>query len=296
MRALRMIGWLVAVPALWAADPPPAEKSSPPPEDALAAAKRKFAAVKAAREPGAKLDLPAASSLPELHVSDSGPPASMPAVKPASPNGKKAGNWLVDAMADQTKPAADAEPTADKGTLVSSSGPRPASPASDSRKLGGETAAAKKPIDPTLNPLNRYMAGWMMPGDFELLRAGVGAGAAGSYLDSGGGLSLAGLAGTAGGDGAADPAFGPVDGARLPAMDRSATPRENPYLQNLTAPAPPPGGALALSSPSSPSVPAASSFNAPLVPPPAPEPPKPVIPDFVKPRDDDKYFKPLKRF
>ena len=143
--------------------------------------------------------------------------------------------------------------------------------------------------EPVANPLAGFMAGWMTPQDFKLLQSAPGATDAAGRVARG--ESSFGVPSTeeAGGANALG-AFG------RPIPARSPVPvRENPFLQDF---APPTAQTATNRGVAVPPPPAA---NAPppkvAAPPPVVSPPPPsALPAFVKPNDDAKYFKPLKRF
>jgi hypothetical protein len=145
-------------------------------------------------------------------------------------------------------------------------------------------------MGPEFNPLTHYMAGWMTPPDYALLKAGMD-GAASASLPSRGDPSL--------------PSVGSdlsVLGDMGSALDLSPAaksapfalpkPAGNPFLQSLSAGGP--AAAPAFVTPPAPTSGSASSGFAPVPAPVAPA--KSKIPDFAKPAMDEKYFKQLKRF
>lgn len=151
----------------------------------------------------------------------------------------------------------------------------------------------RKAIEPPPNPLNQFLASWMTPQDYALLKPGLETSSnTGPLAPTEAMLSVP------------SPAEISVATrsdleASVRGADRSllapARPTENPYLQAFNEPVPfagftPPLPPIA--APSAPS-PAPTIFVPPATPLP---PPQSKVPDFAKPAVDDKYFKPLKRF
>lgn len=157
-----------------------------------------------------------------------------------------------------------------------------------------EAAPHRAANEPVFNPLTRFMSDWLAPQDNAALRDALGPAA-----PAGGGFAGA----PAGRDA---PAGSPLDvvlpglgsdGGRGAAAYRPTKPADNPYLDALSAPPEPAtsasvpaddGGApAAIWAPPAQNAPSARPME---------EPPKSNEPDFAKPFDDDKYYKPLKRF
>lgn len=238
-----------------------------------------------------------------------------PTLEPA----KKSANWLVEGVAREAarheRDSARASSSRDRREPSSAGGegrgaspfpagetsesalPSPGDPeaqparAPDSRDSRPADHAEKAPTAP--NPLDRYLAAWMTPGDYAALQPSLGAGLSVSSAESGGlgAVSLpaslgGGLSGLALPGGPASP-----DALGVAAPAPSAPPRENPYLQTFTLPPAPAVGLLATPPPPAPST---------LTPAPSPAPanpaPRPSVPDFARPAQDEKYFKQLKRF
>ena len=141
------------------------------------------------------------------------------------------------------------------------------------------------------NPLTQFLAGWMTPQDYALLKPGLQPSDTAKMLPQTESMAAP----------ATSMSVSIILGTELAnststserSMVGAATQLENPYLQMLSDPAP-----LAVFTP--PVQPIASTAGpspAPMifVPAPAPAPPA-KIPEFAKPPDDNKYFKPLKRF
>jgi hypothetical protein len=155
-----------------------------------------------------------------------------------------------------------------------------------------EAQSAERPSsEPPFNPLAKYMADWMSPKEYALLKPVAEksdldgfSGAQDSTASSSGqtGFDLSTLAGLAGTSGSANNS--PVFSA--------PTSTENPFLAGLVAPDSGPA-----SLPPTSQVPPVVAPPAATPPPTAPVPAeRSTIPDFAKPAIDDKYFKPLKRF
>ncbi len=303
MRA-RWAAWGLGCAALAsAADPASPAPATPAPastEEVLSAARRDLETIRALRSPGAgagKADLPQLAA-PELNplpapvMTERRPaPGSTKPGAPGSAGAKE--NWLVDAMMRKGDRPAN-PPLA--GELVLSGEERETadSPAAATKARregerdptrGDAKAGAPQPA----NPLSTFMAGWMTSQDYQLYLAGTSAGVPGSIAtERASAAARDGLGATLSGERSSAPS---TAGA---APGQAA--RENPFLAALgpTGPAanPPaatPVGAVTPSAPP-PKAPA-------IAPPPAPaSPPASPIPSFVKPADDAKYFKPLKRF
>ncbi len=277
----------------------PAEKPAAPADDAIASAKRDFDAVKSTNRSSVE-GLP---GLPAANAPEASAPMSAPQPMPARmgtvPENKPA-NWLVDAMMkksgkDGEKPADEKLPDAKSaGKLDLLAQVRDATPAKSAAIPENEKLA--KTSGPEFNPLTPFMAAWMTPQDFTLLKPTGGSAAAPEAIAH-----------------SAAPAANPSVESNLSMVDKGggadglgfshaasppAAPMENPFLQTVASPPP---GAFSLSlPPSSVITPTGVSatpttMNA-FTPPPDLAPPKSNLPDFVKPADDEKYFKQLKRF
>lgn len=198
---------------------------------------------------------------------------------------KKSANWLLDAMdekkSDKGKSFGGDLQADDELQRNEKRAPERAdkNPATEKRR------AAEAP-----NPLTNFMAEWMTPGDFELLKAKPDAGA------SLGGEKL--LAPVGGGAAASSQTPAALAGISDSANGSSrigealSLPKENPYLAGLTAPTPPPVAVPEIMRPPAGTTPVA---------PPAMEL-QPAAKtssnqsDVLKPQDDAKYFKQLNRF
>ncbi|MEY2879943.1 MAG: hypothetical protein RLZZ15_2323 [Verrucomicrobiota bacterium] len=289
-----VVGATAAEPA--AGEKPSADTARPAPaatEDALAAAKREFGSLKATR-----VQANEKTSAPDIGLTGlrTEPSATRPAPLgrgAADAAAKKNANWLVDAMAaKEPMPGASRDPKTaaetDKG--LPGRGTLPGLRSAQTLDPRTSASTTEKKNEAFANPLNGYMAGWMTPRDFEILRPGLEAAQATAEFRSM--------------EKAPDVFNRPSDVSlgesanRSPGMTveiRPANARaENPYLQ-FVAPAaaanlPPPRPAFAV----------APAPVANVVPPvradALPSPVGAPIPDFVKPRTDEKYFKQLKRF
>lgn len=284
MSLARAAAGLLAAAGLAAAEAPPAPgRVEPPPEDSVAAAKRDLEAIKAGRAtPEApRVALPALAT-PEFSA---GAPAlpRVPATKPADSAAarKKSENWLVEAMQPRNGPVvADSEDPA-----VSAEGKSAEAAPGAARDKFEQRPAPRARSEPIVNPLTHYMAGWMTPQDFKLLQPTLNAE---RDTPRGGRDEFAAILPLAGAGSTAD---------RLPlgktTPDASARPpRENPFLAALV----PGDPVVATGIASPPAAPRPSVIVAPPAPTPPPVPASQKVPAFVKPLDDAKYFKPLKKF
>ncbi|WP_146180195.1 hypothetical protein [Opitutus sp. ER46] len=250
-------------------------------------------------------------TVPELHapnlVDPPAPVSPRPADKPVDSRMRpgRTGNWLVDAMME---PDADASKTGGSERLRAQRRPRPdhrdngvhtgtandasadpADPETTATGADADAAHAPSPRSPETspNPFTRYLSDWMTPQDYSLLRRTLApSGERGDPTnvapaqDASITQTLADLR-----------ASNDHPGALPPSATPPRSPADNPYLTlwqeselkpaGIQTPppvtAPPPGPRL-------------------LEPPPPAPAPKPAVPDFVKPANDEKYFKPLKRF
>ena len=265
---------------------PPTEKPAPPAEEGIAVAKREFDAVKSQRgaRDSAKLELGGLAA-PEIQVGGPAPQALPSASEATLAARKKSANWLVDAMAEAEKKKSVSDARDKK--------PDDRAPDKDADALSTarqEPRDANKSIEPAGNPLDRYMASWMSPHDFSLLRP-VLAGDTTNFLSGRNETTLAGLdAGL--GDTVHTDSLGLLPGG-VPTTGIPAPPRENPFLEGLT---PPPQTSLRLLPTTMAPANATNPTSSLLAPAPQPPPAKALTPDFVKPRTDEKYYKQMKRF
>lgn len=287
---------LFAAIAVAVESPSGATPAAPPADDSIAAAKRDLEAIKAAR--GMTAPPPAgvpSFTTPALH-SDAPGPKRMELPRPAAEAAaaKKSANWLVDAMT--AKPVRTAgekglrnEATAGAADIADAGENDPAERRLATEKT--ERREARTHPKPIINPLADFMAGWMTPQDFKLLQSEPGAGDATGWVARG----ESSFGGRSSGEAAGTSAVGRVE-RNLPGRS-AAPPRGNPFLQDFAGATDP----LTANRGATAAPPAATSVPPPqsVVPPPvipAPPPPPSAPPAFVKPNDDAKYFKPLKRF
>lgn len=290
---------LFAAATCWSGEKPAAPTT--PTEDPITAAKRDFDAVKAERDTAgmSKSDAPAIG-LPTLQLTPTEP--RLPTTSKSLGLEKKSANWLVDAMQKRSDGRReqsgrrdadrDAAPGIEADEEMNSSKLTAESKTGRLRGDGDSTLdRERKELDPTLNPLTKYLAGWMTPQDYALLKPGLQGVRSGDSAP-GTGTSVSPFAGELSGIVAPEVAIG-LAGTNKPAFV-PATPHENPYLQAFNGPT---------SMPSPPAAPVAPPTSirsqVPAISTPSGLPAPPVqakIPDFVKPSTDEKYFKPLKRF
>jgi hypothetical protein len=240
-------------------------------------------------------------SVPALNVSPANP-APTPSPLPSEAVTKRSENWLVDGVmkpkpsrigdpATTEKPAARrnrSESVSDRGELEDETAQADGSKSSEARERQSEEEERRERSRTTFDPMARFMADWLTPGDYALLRPAVSGNASTSALPGEPAPVASDLSAaleswsTGGAGGIGDPKV-PLPGAK---------PADNPFLQFLTPPETP-------AAPLSPPVTFAPPPPAPLATPAAPvEERRPTsnLPDFVRPTSDDKYFKPLKKF
>jgi hypothetical protein len=300
---------VLAIAPLTAAEDAPA--STPASESAISAAQRDFDAIKAAKDSGVPKGEMPRITVPDLQVG-LGESLARPLQSPKDAKAKKAkesANWLIDAMekkpADQNrtrdaKSGRDRDSVGDADSLNTEKATESGSldlvqmqtrqeSAARAEKDRMETAQAPNAI----NPLARYMNDWMTRQDYSLLQP-VAANTDGPGAGNGISGSAGAVANSVGAPGGLDAIFGsgPVDKSPI-----AAAPRENPFLQALSLPSLPPASSFA--PPPSP-LPSLAPMNSTPAYAPMPPPEQPAqrnsVPDFAKPADNDKYFKPLKRF
>lgn len=297
------------------------EPNAASPEGSISAAKRELDAIRAARNPAAveqKAELPSFTA-PELQLSK---PRQGSLTKRERLTReqleaeRKAKNWLIDAMEkereldaaarDGRKGRAELESErvlAEREALrnpeleLDRDDPaaialREADAAAKAEEQRRERAVRETPVS---NPLAGYMAGWMTPQDFALLQPNLGAAATDAATFDAGTAPAAGSS-VAPGTALSNPGgeistslFGERTGAP------AAATMENPYLQPLL----PATQLETVLMPAPAPMPAPPPSIAPVLAPATrrEEPPaKSTVPDFVRPSDDEKYFKQLKRF
>ncbi len=319
--------------ALRASEPAP---TPAPPTDSIAETRRDFEAIRAtaAGMPEARADAPHIET-PEMLALEgvNGGRASLPRSGPV-PSPLPDGNWLVDAMAQSRQApgaSAGARPGGSKyiaenpaggrltgaqsaleaGSQAAATGGQVASQRADNIAQmqggrsnihrdgtgllpgNGEAGAAGAVV----NPLSGYMAGWMTPRDFALLKPND----RGSAIDATRDIlrESATLDGRASAATAGTNSFlaGTTNGNSPGWMARGgATPEQNPYVQDFAAV--PAWSAPPISTPAK--APATSGGLGVILSAPGPRQDVPAtrstIPDFAKPTDDSKYFQGLKRF
>ncbi len=298
MRNLRTAAWFFSASVVLAAEPTPAPPPSSPPEDSITAAKRDLELIKASRTSleQKKAGLPQFST-PEFQVeAPSALPRSVPKTPAEAAALKKSENWLVDAMMKRPGRAADAKgraPEAAATATADGSSRTEADEVSDTSPRGqrnSERPETRERPETIVNPLTNFMAGWMTPQDFKLLQPTWGRdadGASGSRDEF-----AAAPPPTATGNRTERLGLG-----KSPGDAASRMPRENPFLASLGPSGPASGSQSPAAVAQPPPVKTQGSSATP--PPPSastPAPVDPTRPPFMKPQDDAKYFKPLKRF
>lgn len=296
MAAIRKYVLLIAsAAAAWSADESAAKQTPAPAEDAIAVAKREFDAVKAARSTPelAPASLPTFST-PALQVGGETAPSVLKRPDDRAAAKKKSANWLVDAMKESESKGPGARSTRDELMV---DGLRAKEKAEDSPRQDRPKPTERKQLETTSNPLDRYMESWMTPQDLALLKPVLRA----DRTDAAGAdglLKIPTLADTGRGYFNRRDGFGSAS-EQLPS--RAGSERENPYLAALGAsspanpagvqPAPgaqpPPPPTAARASMQSPAVPTTGELSTPA---------KATTPSFVKPREDEKFNKQMKRF
>lgn len=276
-------------------------------ESSISAAKREFETMKAVRDPAQqqKGALPS-MAVPEMHTGGPATPLGSTKTK-VDPAGKKSANWLVEAMekdsrdrrARERADGSERSRASDRGKESIADGAN-----SDLEEPGTEnslretTAARDEPErreiekKEIINPLTQFLGQWMTPRDYATLKPAIDESlSARAPFESRGAPSIGvGLPSTSG-----IPGTEILNGPAVNPAGALAAPRENPYLQILQAPPVPPQNPTVFAPP--PTMPAPVSGSSGMITPPPPAvPPKPQIPDFAKPVQDEKYFKQLKRF
>lgn len=297
MRNLRTAAWFFSASVVLAVEPPPAAPPSSPPKDSIAAAKRDLELIKASLAPleQRKAGLPQFST-PEFQVeAPAVPPRSAPKTPAEAAALKKSENWLVDAMMKRPGRASDAKDRSSDGATAAAldGSNRPEADEMSETSLPSqrkpERPETRERSETVVNPLTNFMASWMTPQDFKLLqptwgRDGDSATGARDEFSAAPPLAATGNLTEHRGVGKS-----PSDAASRPT-------RENPFLAALGPIGAASGGAAP--TPAAPLPPARPQSGHAAPPPPisAPEPSDPTRPSFMKPQDDAKYFKPLKRF
>jgi hypothetical protein len=296
--------------------PAPAAAESRAREDGIDAAKREFELMKASRDPAQqqKGALPK-MTLPELQRSTDEPrPWLAPKSKQSQDAAaKKSKNWLVEAMAHDSRreqerldPRASRESRRGRGGRADEGPGNEEGAAFDPEKTPGElepetpdelerskereVAEARRERE-AVNPLTSFLGDWMTARDYAILKPALDDGAKSGADGFGTPPSI-----STGGVGQSTSSLSATLGLLERPTVVSAPPRDNPYLQSMQSVAPEVTQAPVFVPP-----PVASIVPAPgpgiAAPTPAPVmAPRPQIPDFAKPAQDEKYFKQLKRF
>lgn len=290
--AVWLAGWCALVRVDAAEERAPAAPSK---EDAISAVKRDFEAVKSAGNPALqpKGQLPRMTA-PELRTAA---PAIEPRAATREPMTTQASpNWLLDAM--EQRPTARGRSRETPGDFET--------PSANPLRRGGERESSargsaveflsesqRELVRGGVNPLTHYLGSWMTPQDFALLGPRLNPGAPTPALTAGAPTGTTPAASPTGVPGTENKAW--FGGVRAPPPAAyGGAPPINPYLAALEFRPPTSGLAPAtlptMVSPSQTVLPAAAT-----VPPPVSSP-QPKIPEFVRPLQDEKYFKQLKRF
>jgi hypothetical protein len=283
-----------------AAQPP----AVPPDENAITAAKRDYEIIKGTRASleQQRLDSPVKSPASTPLPAGEGAAESSAPVRRSGPVAKpgRSATWLLDAM-NERKETGPLEEL--KGGAAPGDAGRERALALERSAASQETklaSAAPKPGDRTDNPLTSFMAAWMTPQDYDLLKVKNPEGApaaaerlpagehpaAGNFLDN----SLR------------SDAPGSAGHAAAPGGGLALEPRSNPYLADLAPGFA--GGTKDLGAGPNPAAPALAPpvLAAPVLAAPAlkndfePLKNQPQPGDQFKLQDDSKYFPQLKRF
>jgi hypothetical protein len=217
-------------------------------------------------------------------------------------------NWLVDAM-ERKGEGRRGDSGITGGPVVAVAGresekdadDRTTDPASNGRKdrredPRREESRAGGRREEEVNPFSRYLQDWVSPQDFALLQSTLVAGRSAAGEKSG---ELSGAAAVAGIDA---PSARSTDAGLAAFLGNgssmkggpvaSAKPTDNPFLQFLSPEASP--ARMPAQVPAANSTP---SLGTPVsAPPPGVVPPRTTVPDFVRPTNDDKLYRTLKRF
>ncbi len=291
MNVARSVALLGLVATVVAAEKPSAAAPAPPTEDSIASAKRDLEVINAARagteQPRA--DLPAFGA-PDMQIGLAPPQRPSLRKSPAeAAASKKSANWLVDAMTKKPAHTADGKDFRPEKSLRENGTENEHEVVTRNRvEASGKVdhRQARASVEPVVNPLTNFMAGWMTPQDFKLLQPGLANESAPSLLARG------------------EPSSGPTARGssadlsgltlfgRKPLHESPVPPRENPFLQEFSVPTPSGGPVVVVLPPAFVPTPASKALALSVEPPPQ----KTATPAFAKPNDDAKYFKPLKRF
>ena len=313
---------LAIPPCIRASDQVPVKAA--PTDDAIAAARQQLDVLKsdtASKPPGINPGSAPSINVPQLDPSAiTGPTITLtPTTDKNAAKKKVSKNWLVDGVMKQERAdrldaqnprrvdrarekrdtLTDATENSEDSLDQSGTAADPESelkfPTRSNRRTDKDTPASSEPKEApkdTFNPLAQYMASWLAPQDYRLLRHAADTPGRSSALPSDNVPSSLGLPTDAS---AGSTLPGDDLGGRAPSRSFAAlpSPADNPFLQFLSPPESAPVNVT----------PPAPQMVTPPIPPPLPPPqsanplpPASTLPDFVKPDTDDKYFKPLKRF
>lgn len=288
--------WLFGLTAtLLAAEKPPTEPSKARAEDGIAASRRDLELIRAAKGGAAEQPRDGSPQFPGSEIQftpteQPRPPHPLTPTQAAA--AKKSTNWLIEAVMKKPAGATEEKERSENISRLENAEIRFENATRNRNKDQSAVARADRQearqiAEQIVNPLTNFMAGWMTPHDYKLLQSGMGAESAVNLV--------------ARGERAANAVF-PSSGSEpavLSALGKPASnplaqvPRENPFLQDIGA------TAAAASKPFG-SIPQPAietqTTAKPSIPTPEPPPARPIAPGFVKPNDDAKYFKPLKRF
>ena len=296
--ALLVLLAVFAAVMVWAEEKEGGKPVAAPTEpDAIAAAKRDFEALKSSRAAADQLRLDSLSLRPlELRgPGETAPVLAMPrdaaAKKLKAGPGAQDGNWLVDAMTRKEATRAAGREGGRPTTGKEETDAEPVSPTEgpvNREKIGEELRPDPTiPMAAAANPLANYLSAWMTPGDLALLKPALSAGSINAGRNEAPVFVREAAWAGLGGAGAS-----PLSPA-LVAAAPSNIPRPNPYLQDVV---PSPPGAL-FSLPAGPAINGEAAQHAPpSAAGPAPRDAAGVPKDLGKPREEEKYFKQLKRF
>lgn len=306
-RSVRRTFALILPIALGGAEPAgPQPAAELPP---LEAARRDLESAK-----GTRLPKQGGAALGELQLAvPSFPAPGAPAAQPSPPAPEKRAlapqptrNWLVEAMERKGDGRRGESPRREGGPGGAfRQGSREEVSPSDERGLEErdgrrEDAREEEPSsrarrEEDLNPFSRYLQSWVSPQDYALLQATLASGRSAAAERSGESsrapdAPLPQMPGAPASDGSLTSLLAATGGVPA-AGSRSTKPADNPFLQFIS-PEPAPGRAVA----PTPAPPPVSSF----IPPPSTPVPaaasRGALPEFVRPTNDDKFFKQLKRF
>ena len=272
--------------------------------EGLASASRELDLIKAVRDPAGQTRVPGLS-LPEAAPPVLEAPAarsslSPPARRPGS--SKPSPGWLVEAMERKAAPGRDQGVSLDRrprddADRLSTSRQGPSSRADEETERGGAVDAEERRsrseraiggeqrTEPAFNPFQPFLQGWLTAGDLALMKPVVEANSPATPSLGRGGPATGSVPGA--------PWVAPLD-VRPVASGLEARPRSNPYLEALNVPAASPASVAPLAAAREPVV----VLPGPTTPVAAPEPARerPRTPPFVKPQEDEKLFRTLKRF